>query len=230
MANIQNPDLLGVLFVAFGVMGFLPFMRLGQIFEYPDILRQPTGAILTKYAAGGRALTLTWLSFALGFVPLIFLAPLLQAALVANGVDPTFMAIATTFATVAAVFNIVGLLRWVFLVPLLAQLYLASESDPARRTTIEVIFEAFHIYLGMSIGEFLGYAFAAVWGLMIGLALIQSSILSPLFGIAAIIFSVGLLIGELEFAGWKLGGLFSAVSSSLFLLWSVVMGVMFLIA
>ena len=64
--------LLIVMPVAFNVFFFL----LGRRFDYPNILRQPTGEILRRFQAGGTALKLTWHGFfltAVAFVPLVIL-------------------------------------------------------------------------------------------------------------------------------------------------------------
>jgi hypothetical protein len=52
------------------------FMLLQQLFEYPDILRQPTGEVLAKFAAGGTPLVTVWYVLtltAVAFVPLTLL-------------------------------------------------------------------------------------------------------------------------------------------------------------
>ncbi len=36
------------------------FLLLQQLFEYPDILRQPTAEVLAKFAAGGTPLIAVW--------------------------------------------------------------------------------------------------------------------------------------------------------------------------
>ena len=229
MENVANPGLIGILFVLLGVLGIVPFFRLSQIFEYPDILRQPTGDILRKYHDGGSGLTVTWCLFALFAAPLFALAPLLQDGFVANGIDMTFATIATVIAIIGAVFNIIGLIRWVFVVPLLVRKYVDPDTGQTVREAIEVVFEAFHTYLGVTVGEFLGFSFLGLWGIMVGLAIIQTEIVSSIFGYAAVLFSVGVLVGDLEFAGWKPAGLVVAISSSLFMLWAIVVGVVFII-
>jgi hypothetical protein len=52
------------------------FTLLQQLFEYPDILRQPTGDVLTKFVAGGSPLVAVWYVLtltAVAFVPLTLL-------------------------------------------------------------------------------------------------------------------------------------------------------------
>ena len=46
--------LTGALFVIGAVLVNIPYTLLIMNFEYPDILREPTGYILTKFQEGGR--------------------------------------------------------------------------------------------------------------------------------------------------------------------------------
>ena len=49
----------------------IPYSLLIMNFDYPDILRLPTGEILTRFAAGGTGLIWTWLAFAWVGVPIL---------------------------------------------------------------------------------------------------------------------------------------------------------------
>jgi hypothetical protein len=45
------------------------FFLLGRAFDYPDILRRPTGEILSRFQAGGVTLELLWDGFMLTLSP-----------------------------------------------------------------------------------------------------------------------------------------------------------------
>ena len=74
-------------------------------------------------------------------VPLV----VLLSATVSAGA--ALLSLATTFGVLAAVVQFLGLMRWPFLVPLLAR-----SDDPAAG----LVFEAFYRYLGVAVGEHLG--------------------------------------------------------------------------
>jgi hypothetical protein len=58
----MNPNkTIGGLFIAGAIALFIPYTVLTIIFEYPDILRQDTSIVLTKFHAGGSTLWLIWL-------------------------------------------------------------------------------------------------------------------------------------------------------------------------
>ena len=48
-----------------------------------------------------------------------------------------------------------GLFRWTFLVPSLAAQYNADAATPATRDAVAVVFNAFHQYIGVAVGEHL---------------------------------------------------------------------------
>jgi hypothetical protein len=63
----------GVLLVIVPLGFTVCFTLLQQLFEYPDILRQPTADVLTKFAAGGTPLVVVWYALtlsAVAFIPL----------------------------------------------------------------------------------------------------------------------------------------------------------------
>ena len=62
---------IGGLFVAGAIALFIPYTMLTIVFEYPDILRQDTASILTKFHAGGASLIWTWFAFAITGLPLL---------------------------------------------------------------------------------------------------------------------------------------------------------------
>ncbi len=155
--------------IAFNVIFFL----LQKAFAYPDILRKPTGDILRRFVAGGPRLVGLWYAFvltALLFIPLGVLLPRLL------GVDnPAWFALAAALGVLAGLVQALGLLRWPFLVPYLAKTYTQPEASPASRQAVEVVFQAFHQYLGVAVGEHLGYLFTACWTALIAYRVIIHS-------------------------------------------------------
>ena len=73
--------LTGLLLLILPVAYNLLYTLLARSFDYPDILRQPTGQVLDRFAAGGSRLVLTWWGFALSAVLLAPTVVLLSAAL-----------------------------------------------------------------------------------------------------------------------------------------------------
>src|SRR3954471_8081833 len=115
----------GLLLVAVPLAFNAAFALLAARFDYPDVLRRPTSEVLAKFRAGGTALVLTWWAFALTAVLMVPLVILLGRAI--DDADPTLLAVATATGVLAALVQVLGLIRWPFLVPYLAR----ADADPA---------------------------------------------------------------------------------------------------
>ena len=111
----------GLLFITGAIFVNIPYTLLIMNFNYPDILRQPAGVVLTQFQAGGAGLIFTWLAFAWAGLPL-FVGMLLYPR-VSGGSRSTLVKAATITGIIAFLVQVIGLLRWVFVVPVLAQMY-----------------------------------------------------------------------------------------------------------
>jgi Domain of unknown function (DUF4386) len=209
------------------------FALLGRAFDYPNILRRPTGEILRRFAAGGTRLILLWWGFALTAVLLAPTVVLLSATLEdANG---TVLSLATAVGLLAALVQFLGLIRWPFAVPYLARTATDPATTPAAKDAIDVTFQSLNRYLGVAVGEHLGYLFTGAWTALVGVALIQSDVLHPVFGILGLLLAPLFLLGSLEFvgsfehAGWRLAGALVPVAYIGWSTWLLAIGIGLLI-
>ncbi len=203
-------NLAGGLLIALPVAYNALYTLLARSFDYPDILRRPTAEVLERFAAGGSRLILTWWGFAMSAVLLAPTAVLVSATLA--DANSTVLALATTIGVLAALVQFLGLIRWPFAVPHLARANADPSASPATRDAIEVVFQTINRYLGVAVGEHLGYLFTGVWTGLVGVAAIQSGLLHPAFGIVGLILSPLFVISSMEFVGsneargWTLAG------------------------
>jgi hypothetical protein len=137
-----------------------PYAWLIANFGYDDILREPTTVVLRRFRDGGSALVLAWLAFAVGAMLFIPVALGMRRLLVAHGIDDHGAAILGVGSAIA---QATGLLRWVLVVPSLAEAYTAPESTAAARAASVIAFDAVHRLAGMVIGEMLGQLLLAGW-------------------------------------------------------------------
>jgi hypothetical protein len=140
-----------------------------------------------------------------------------------------YMALATTIGILAGLVQFLGLIRWTFLVPHLAKTYFEPNSSQSTRDSIAIVFQAFHRYAGMAIGEHLGYLCTSIWTALIALAITQSSQFNIWLGWAGLIPAMGIFIGLFEEAGFKAAAVINAVSYILWSIWLIVIGVVFLL-
>ena len=215
--------LLILLPVAFNVVFFL----LQRNFEYPDILRKPTDYILRRFNEGGTRLIATWYAFAFTGVLFIPVAILVHQTLASEGT--TYMLLATTIGVLAGLVQFFGLIRWTFLVPYLAKTYFEPDATQATRDGIAVVFQAFHRYAGVAIGEHLGYLLTSIWTALIALAITQSSLFSTWLGWIGFLPAIGIFIGLFEEAGFKAAGAINAISYILWSLWLIIVGIVLLL-
>jgi Domain of unknown function (DUF4386) len=221
--------LTGLLLLILPVAYNLLFTLLGRSFDYPAILRQPTRHILQRFAAGGSRLLLLWWSFAMSAVLLAPAVVLVSATLV--DANPTIRALATAIGLLAALVQFLGLVRWPFAVPHLARLATDPAATQATHDAVDVVFQTLNRYLGVAVGEHLGYLFTGLWTVLVGVALLQSDLLHPLFGIVGLLLAPLFAVGSLEFVGpfepggWKLAGTLVPLAYIGWSLWLLALGI-----
>jgi hypothetical protein len=205
------------------------FALLAARFDYPDILRQPTSEVLAKFSAGGTPLVLTWWAFALTALLMVPLVVLLSRAI--GDADPTLLAVATTTGVLAALVQFLGLVRWPFLVPYLARTAADPDASEARREAVDVVFQSFNRYLGVAVGEHLGYALTGAWTTLAGVALTQTTTAPGWLGVLGIVIGPVLMLCSLEFVGtheptgWKLAERLTPITYIAWSLWLIATGV-----
>jgi len=203
------------------------FAMLAKRFDYPAVLREPAGAILERFRAGGDGLVWTWWAFAASALLLVPAVLLLAATATRGG---TLVAIATVIGVLAALGQLLGLLRWSYLVPWLARAH-EGASTPGERATLEITFEAFHRFLGVGVGEHLGYLFTGLWTALIGVAIARDGVVAGWLGWVGLVVGLGLIAGSTEFLGsneergWKLAGDAVPIVYIVWSLWLVALGI-----
>lgn len=218
--------ILSVLLIATPVLFTAAYAGLGIRFGYPAILREPTTEILRRFRAGGAGLILLWWVFAMSallFVPVAVLAGDLV-------VDPGVRTLSIALGVLAAAVQTLGLIRWVYLVP-----YLAREADAgADPTAVDLVFQAFHRYLGVAVGEHLGYLLTGAWTLAFSLG--AASALPVWLVVAGVVIATMLLLGSVEFlgpferSGWAIAGHLVSIGYTIWAVWLVAIGIVLLVA
>jgi hypothetical protein len=154
---------------AFGVL--VPYTMLTIIFNYPDILREETGTILTEFHKGGNRLIWTWWAFAILGLPLLPAYVLLGQKLEQKY---SFVRWATVLGVVGLLVQMLGLLRWTFVVPVLSHSFVSG--DEMTKAASKVAFQVIHQYGGVVLGEHIGQLFTIVWTITMAYAFAQFKI------------------------------------------------------
>lgn len=163
----MNRTLTAVLLIAAAVLANAAFTVLGVIFNYPDVLKEPVGEILTAFRASQTAVTV-------GFLVLAVSAALMAPIAIGVGrlTAHRAMRVAVPVGVAAAVVQVIGLVRWPLLVPGFAAG--ATSADPQVAAAARDAFMLAHGVLGNLIGETFGYVLTAAWTVLVVVALGRS--------------------------------------------------------
>jgi hypothetical protein len=216
---------LAIALIALPIVFTLFYAALIVRFSYPGILREPTADILTRFTRGGTGLILLWWGFAMSAIAFVPVA-VMTGSLVD---DETLRTAVVSVGVLAGLVQALGLLRWVFLVPHLAR-ESAAGADPK---VIDLVFQSFHRYLGVAVGEHLGYLSTGAFSILLSIG--TWSVLPIWLTIPGIVLGAMLVLGALEFVGpfeqrgWKVAGILVPVGYTLWSVWVLVIGVVLLI-
>jgi Domain of unknown function (DUF4386) len=183
------------------------FAALGSIFNYPDVLKEPTGEILDRFREHQSSVSI-W--FAILALSAALFAPI--AIGIGKLRDDRWMRLAVPAGIAAAVVQTIGLLRWPLLVPGFASD--AASTNPATAANARDHFDTAHTILGNVIGETCGYLLTAAWTLLVVASLatrFAGRVFAALGAVSAIMIVLGVLspldlaiIDTVNFAGYVL--------------------------
>src|SRR4051812_46917366 len=203
---------------------------LSSTFDWPDILREPADVVLPAFVAGGTSLVWTWFATAWTYAILLIPILLLPTVLGRRG-DPVLRA-ATYVGATSVVLALIGFLRWVFVVPALADSYVTG--DATEKAAAAAAWTAQHQFGGALLGEHLGQLLAIGWSVTLSVLLLRTRLLPRWLGVAGLVVSALYLTNQGDivatavpgFPVWDLGGL---IGSTTWGLWVAALGVLVLL-
>ncbi len=226
---MRTEKTIGLLLILGAVGVFIPYTILTMIFDYPDILRQDAGFILTKFHEGGASLIFIWFLFAILGIPLIIAYVLIGQKLENKF---SFVRWVTTLGVISGIVQIVGLLRWTFVVPVLADNFVNATSEAAKES-IKIVFQTIHQFGGVLLGEHLGQLFTVIWTIMIATAFSRLRLFPKWMIWFGYISAAIYLLAQADlfktvipgFPVWEMAGF---IGSTLWLIWLIIIGIKFL--
>jgi hypothetical protein len=197
---------------------------LSSTFDWPDILREPPDVVLPAFAAGGTSLVWTWFAVAWTYAVLLVPILLLPAAL-GRGDDPVLRA-ATFVGAASVLLSVIGFLRWVFVVPPLADAFTTGDAT----APVAAAWTAQHQFGGALLGEHLGQLLAIGWSITVSVLILRSGILWRWVGWAGLVASLLYLCNQGDILatavpGFPVFDLAGFIGSSLWAIWLIALGV-----
>jgi hypothetical protein len=178
------------------VVGALAFAAaatlLSSTFDWPDILREPGNVVLPAFEAGGTSLIWTW--FAVAWTYAILAVPILLLPAVLHRRNDPALRVATFVGATSVVLSLVGFLRWVFVVPVLAHSFVTG--DAVTKAAVDAAWMAQHQFGGALLGEHLSQLLAIGWSVTVSLIVLRSQVWPRWLGIAGLTVSAMYLFNQ----------------------------------
>ena len=201
----------GGLFIGGAVTFATAATVLSSTFDWPDVLREPAEVVLPAFVTGGASLVWTWFATAWTYAILAVPILLLPAVLGRRG-DPALRA-ATYAGATSVVLALIGFLRWVFVVPPLADSYV--NGDDTTRAAVDAAWTAQHQFGGALLGEHLGQLLVIGWSVTLCVIIVRSRVLPRWLGVTGLAVSAVYLLNQGDilaprvpgFPVWDLAGL-----------------------
>lgn len=213
------------IFIILVAVGFaVSQMGITKLFHYPQILRQPTQKIFEDYNAQRKKIKIFWTMFSFCSLMLIALSGIFYQLL--NGDNTPYLIIGSFFGIASGIFYVLGLMRWVMLADNLSSKYMMEDISKHEMESAIIIFEAFHIYCGNSIGETMGYFCMGVWIVTVGLAMTASTMFPWELGLGLIICGIGIGQAPLEWIGIKKANIINKYSMKVLMICLIISGVL----
>ena len=169
-----NGPLIGLSLLQAGLF-LVPLIVLGLAIGWPASLQLPADKALPLIAREAVAVQIGYGAYLLTALAMVPLAITLRAYAHSKGVRGLMVDTAAWLGAASGVFKMLGIVRWLSAMPVLAELY-GSTKDPITKAAIEVSYTVLNGYAG-AVGELLGVQLVSgIWLILTGLILIKCAL------------------------------------------------------
>jgi hypothetical protein len=205
MTTASFRKLTGFFFVITPLWLFLNSRVLGVVSGFPDIQFAGPDELLQRVHQSGTVGIIAWYIY---IVPgILYIASIAMFQKVLEPERIPWFSVATSMGVTAWAIQFFGLVRWIFVYPYLADLWLDGANDPQKREIVTVVFNVFNNYAGYALGQTIGIGLTAVWILLVGIAIKKSPLFKPWLGYVGIVVAIGEAIGNLGPLGSVIPGI-----------------------
>lgn len=214
----------GGLMILEGLLLFAPLVILGSAIGWPASLDEPASVNLPLMVSE-RPMVLLGYGIYLLYSVLFWPVSYLTARAVSQGPKgeaKSLTRLASGFGVGSAVLRVLGIVRWLVPMQLLADVWVAPGTSEGTKETLSLLYETLNAYAG-SVGELLGVGlFAALWAGLVTAAIFRTGALPRWLGAFGALVTVLLALPLLEIIVDT--GPLVTVSAAAFSLWLVVTG------
>lgn len=177
-------------------------------FNFPDILREPVEVMLESFNNNRDLIVPAYYLFVLSGIVFTFMSILIYKTITTK--DSTLGLFALVCGIMFGLLSNIGFIRWPFLMDYLSITFNDPNSTMAQKDSIKLIFNAFHNYAGVAVGENFAFWFEGFWMIFISILIKRKADLFPKYiGWIGILLGSGMLIYTLE----QFGGIFAFLST-----------------
>jgi len=204
---------------------FAPLAILGAAINWPTSLDEPASVNLPLILEQAGAVKLGYFLYLIYSVLIIPVAFVISRIVGGTPGHNTLLQIANGFAVGSAVLRVLGIIRWLIPMPILAQVYTDPATTPATREAVAVMYDMLNAYAG-SVGEVLGVGlFAALWVGVTAVVILRNGTLPGWVGIYGLLSAGALTAGLLEIIDIDAGALISVNVTLLHFWWLCIAGI-----
>lgn len=156
------------------VVNFASVGVLSAVFGWPAVLDEPARVALEAFSEDQGLIVAAFYAFALMSLALIPISIGLYR--IANRRSPLLAPSIAVAGILTGAFQVLGWIRWPFVVPDLARTYLDAGTDENTRAATAATYELINSYAGGALGEHVGWLLQASWGLGIAVLLVRSAV------------------------------------------------------
>ncbi|HRI24154.1 MAG TPA: DUF4386 domain-containing protein, partial [Ferruginibacter sp.] len=140
--------------------------------------------------------------------------------------------IATNIGVIGLIVQMVGLLRWTFVVPVLSNSFVSASGESTKAAAL-IAFKTIHQFGGVLLGEHLGQLFTITWTVLMSVAFIKMKLFPKWVSVLGLVSSFIYLLAQAELLAtvipgmpvWEMAGF---IGSTLWLIWLVIVGIKFI--
>jgi hypothetical protein len=206
MSDSTFRKLTGFMFILTPLWLFVNSRVLGTVSGFPNIQFQGPDVLLRRVAESGTQGVLAWYIYIVPGVLYIACVVMFGKILAMESYKRPWFGVATALGVCAWAIQFFGLVRWIFVYPYLAKLWI-NPPTPTTRETVQIVFDTINNYAGFALGQTIGIGLTAVWILMVGIAIRKSPMFKPWLAWVAILTAIGELIGNLGPLGSVIPGI-----------------------